>query len=80
MRLEEIDRMPPKVREKYLQLLRSVPLSRKLEQVLELCDLAQGFMITGIQMSHPEWGAEQIRAEVIRRRLPPDLAIKLLKQ
>ena len=74
---EEIERMPPRVREKYLEIIRAIPPGRKIEIACELSDLAREFMISGIRAQHPGIGDDEVRREVIRRTLPVDLRKKV---
>lgn len=73
MGLEELDRMPERVRAKYLEILRAIPPGRKIEIACELSDLTHEFFISGIRARHPGISDEDVRREVIKRNLPEDL-------
>ncbi len=73
MGLEEIDRMPPKVREKYLEILRAIPIGRRIEITAEFCDATRELMVAGIRLANPDISDDALRKEVIRRTLPEDL-------
>ncbi len=77
MGLEELDRMPPRVREKYLEIIRAIPPGRKIEIACELSDLARGFMSSGIRTASPGLSDEDVRREIIRRSLPEDVRRKV---
>ena len=73
MSIEELDRMPPHVREKYLEILRAIPPGRKIEIACELSDLARELMSTGIRARSPGISDEDLRREIIKRSVPEDL-------
>jgi hypothetical protein len=77
MGIEELDRMTPKAREKYLEIIRAIPLGRKLELTAELCDTTREWALAGIRLQHPELSEEDVRKEYIRRNLPPELRKKV---
>ena len=77
MGLEELDRMRPAAREKYLEILRSIPIGRRVEITAEFCDATRELMIAGIRLSQPGISDEDLRREVIRRMLPEDLRLRV---
>lgn len=76
MGLEEIDRMPDRVREKYLEMVRAIPPGRKLRQVFEYSDFVRAMMVAGIRAQHPGITDEDMRDELRKRVLPPELCKK----
>ncbi len=72
----EWKKMSPASREKYLEMRRSTPLGRKLEIVVELCDLVRETMAAGIRARHPGISEEEVRREIIRLTVPEDLRKK----
>jgi hypothetical protein len=70
---EEIERMPPRVRRKYLEIIRAIPPGRKIEIACELSDLTRELMVGGIRARHPGISDEDVRKEIIKRNLPEDL-------
>lgn len=72
----EWDRMSTETRRKYLEMRRSTPLGRKFEITVELCDLVRETMAAGIRARHPGISEEEVRREIIRRTVPPDLRKK----
>lgn len=77
MGIEELDRMRPEVREKYLEIVRAIPLGRKLELTAEFCDTTREWVMAGIRAQHPDFSEEDIRREYIRRNLSPALRRKV---
>lgn len=77
MGIEELDRMRPEVRERYLEIVRAIPLGRKLELTAELCDATREWAMAGIRSQHPDLDEEEIRKEYIRRNLSPALRKKV---
>lgn len=73
MGIEELDRMHPRVREKYLEILRSIPIGRRLEITSEFCDSIRELVADGIRHQHPDWTEADVRREILRRALPEDL-------
>lgn len=73
----ELRKMAPRVREKYLQILRDMPPAKKLRVVLEWCDANREMMKAGIRALNPGIGEEEVRRELIRRILPPDIVKKV---
>jgi len=72
----ERDRMPEMVRENYLEILRRIPLGRKLEIAAEHCDVVREMMAVGIRAERPSISEEGVQRESIKRRLPEDLKRK----
>jgi len=77
---EEIERMPPRVREKYLEMIRAIPPARKLRQVFEYSDFIRSMMVAGIRAERPGIQEEGIRQELRKRLLPPELRKKAYGQ
>jgi len=77
MGLEELDRMRPEVREKYLDMVRSLPAGRKFKQVFEYSDLVRGVMVKGIRDQYPGISEERLIDELRKRILPADLYARL---
>jgi hypothetical protein len=76
MSIEELDRMPKRVRERYLEMVRRIPPGRKFRQAFEYTDLIRGIMVAGIRAQHPDISDDGIREEMRKRILPPDLRRK----
>lgn len=77
MGLEELDRMSPEMREKYLEIVRAIPPEKKLKITLEYCDLMREVMAAGIRADNPGISDEGVRREIIKRTLPADLVKKV---
>jgi methionine aminopeptidase len=73
----EWEKMPEKVRAKYIEILRSIPLGRRFEITAELCDAMRDAMAAGIRAMNPGISDEEVRKEVIKRTLPPDIVKKV---
>lgn len=73
MGIEELDRMSPRMREKYLEAVRGIPPSRKLKQVFEYSDLIRGLTIAGIRAERPGITDEELLDELRIRVLPREL-------
>lgn len=68
--------MPERVREKYLEMVRHIPPGRKFRQAFEYTDLIRSIMVAGIRAQHPGISDDEVREEMRRRILPPDLRRK----
>jgi len=73
MGLEELDRMPERVRDKYLEILRAIPPGRKIEITVEFCDATREFALGVIRSQHPDATEDEIKREFSRRVLPEDI-------
>ena len=73
----ELRKMPPRVREKYLQILRDMPPAKKLRIAIEHNDCVRAFVRAGIRAENPGISEEEVRREIIRRTLPPDIVKKV---
>jgi hypothetical protein len=69
--------MSPEMRDKYLEIIRSFSLAKKLQITLDFCDLVRDMMAAGIRAEHPGISEEEVRREIIMRTLPPDLVHKV---
>jgi hypothetical protein len=69
----EWQKMAPVVREKYLEIIRAMPLSKRFEIALDHSDYIRELMKTGIRMRNPGISEEDVRRELIRMTLPPDI-------
>ena len=77
MGLEELERMSPEMRRKYLEIVNAIPPGRKLEIIVEWCDAMREMMAAGIHADNPGISEEDVRKEIIKRTLPPDLVKKV---
>ena len=77
MGIEELDRMTPKAREKYLEIIRAISPGRKLELTAEFCDATREWVMAGIRDQRPDFSEEDVRREYIRRNLSPALRRKV---
>jgi len=77
MGIEDLDRMRPEAREKYLEMTRAIPLGRKLELTAELCDRTRDWALAGIRSQHPELSEDHVRMEYIRRNLPAEIRTRV---
>ena len=73
MGFEELDRMTPEAREKYLEIIRSMPRSKKLKLAIEHNEAARAFAEAGIRARNPGISDEEVRKEIIRRTLSPEI-------
>ena len=73
MGFEELDRMKPEAREKYLEVIRGMPPGKKLRIAIEHNDSVREFVKAGIRAENPGISEEDVRREIIRRTLPPDI-------
>jgi len=73
----ELRKMPPRVREKYLEIIRNMPPAKKFRVVLEWCDANREMMKAGIRADQPGIGEADLRKELIKRILPPDILKKV---
>lgn len=76
MGLEELDRMSPEAREKYLEILRSIPIGRKLEITASFCDAMREMVISAIRSENPDASEMDILKELSMRVLPEDIRKK----
>jgi len=77
MGYEELDRMTPEAREKYLEIIRSIPPGKKLKLAIEHNETARAFAEAGIRARNPGICEDEVRKEIIRRTLPPDIVRKV---
>ena len=73
MGLEELDRMPKRVRDKYLEILRAIPPGRKIEITVDFCDATRELVLGVIRSQHPDATEDEIRREFSRHVLPEDI-------
>ena len=73
----ELRKMAPAVREKYLEILRQMPLSKRLKIALDHSDYVRELMKAGIRMRDPGIGEEDVRRKLIRLTLPPEIVRKV---
>ena len=69
----ELQKTAPAVREKYLQILRDMPLSKRLLIAIEHSDYIRELMKAGIRMRNPGISEEGVRRKLIRMTLPPEI-------
>ncbi len=77
MDITEWRRMTPEMREKYLEIVRSIPPGKRARIAMEWSDAVREMMAAGIRSQHPGISEEDVRKEVIKRILPPDLVKKV---
>ena len=77
MGLEELDRMPERVRAKYLEILRAIPPGRKIEITLDFCDSMRELVLGIVRSENPEASEDEIRKEFFKRVLPEDTYTKV---
>jgi hypothetical protein len=77
MDINEWRRMTPAMRQKYVEIVRSIPSSKKLRITMEWCDAMRAMMAAGIRAQNPGISDEDVRKEIIKRTLPPDLVKKV---
>ena len=73
MGYEELDRMTPEAREKYLEIIRSIPPGKKLKIAIEHNEAARAFAKAGIRARNPGISDEEVRREIIRQTLSPEI-------
>ena len=69
----EWHKMSPSVREKYLEIIRAMPLSKRFKIALDHSDYIRELMKSGIRMRNPGISEEGVRRELIRLTLPSEL-------
>ncbi|MEN6521037.1 MAG: hypothetical protein ABFD46_07805 [Armatimonadota bacterium] len=77
MQEPEWDRMSEKAKRKYIEVLRGIPIGRRLEITAELSQAVRDLMAVGIRAKNPDITDEELRREIIRRTLPADLVKKV---
>jgi hypothetical protein len=77
MSWEEIERMPPHVRRKYLEIIRAIPPGRKLEIAAGFSASVKRIVRSAIRAKHPEATEEDIRKEYSCRVLPAEIRRKV---
>ena len=73
----EWNKMPPKVREKYLEIHRNMSPGKRLRLAMQYNDTVREWVKAGIRAQNPGISDEDVRREVIRRSLPPDIVKKV---
>lgn len=69
----ELGKMSPAVREKYLEILRGMPLSKRFKIALEHSDYIRELMKAGIRSRNPGISEEDVRREMLRLTLTPEI-------
>jgi len=77
MGIEELDRMSPKSREKYLEIIRAIPPGRRIEIAVDFCDTVRQLVMDVIRSENPSASEDFILAEFRKRILPADLIRKV---
>lgn len=77
MGLEELDRMSPKIREKYLEMMRAASPGRKIELAVDFTDSMREFVLEIIRSEHPQADEDFIRREFSKRILSDDMRRKV---
>jgi|GEM_PF-3309956 len=73
MGIEELDRMSPKVREKYLEIIQAIPPGRRIEIAVDFCDTVRQLVMDVIRSENPSASEDFILAEFRKRILPEDI-------
>ena len=73
---EELERMPLRVQEKYREIARSLSPEKRLKRSFEITSFAMDMMAAGLRRRNLEMSEEDIRWEIITRRLPAELRRK----
>lgn len=76
MGVEELDKMPAGTRAKYFEIMRNVSPEKRLKRSFSLTAVVVEIMAEGIRSRNADISDEELRREVIRRRLPSDLRYK----
>lgn len=69
--------MSPATRQKYLEIIRAMPLGKRLQIAIEHSDYIRELMKSGIRRRNPGITEEGVRRKLIRMTLPPDLVTKV---
>ena len=77
MGIDELDRMSAKTREKYMEIVRSIPEGKKIEIAVSFSDSVREFVMDMIRSEHPDASEEVILSEFRKRILPEDLRRKV---
>ena len=77
MGIEELDRMSPKAREKYLEIIRAIPPGRRIEIAVEFSDAMRQMVMDVIRSENPDATEDFILREFRKRMLPDDLRRKV---
>ncbi|MHB9037613.1 MAG: hypothetical protein ACYC64_13175 [Armatimonadota bacterium] len=77
MGFEELDRMSPKTREKYLEIIRAISPGRKIEITVDFCDSVRQMVLDVIRSENPEASETEVRRMFARRVLPPEICDKV---
>lgn len=70
MGIEELDRMPKRTREKYIEIIRGMSSGKKLEITLDFCDGVRELVADNIRHFNPGISDSELRDEMVRRTLP----------
>ncbi len=73
----ELNKMTPRVRAKYLQIIRSMPPGKRLRIAIEHNEAVHEFVKAGIRAQNPGVSEEHVHRELVRRILPPDIVKKV---
>lgn len=73
----ELNKMTPKVREKYLETMRDMPPGKIMKLALDLNEFRRDLIRTRIRAQNPGIGEEDLRKELICSILPADIVKKV---
>lgn len=73
----EWDKLSPKTREKYLEIMRNMPPGKKMRLALEHNGAVRERVKASIRARSPGISEDEVRKELIRRILPPDIVKKV---
>lgn len=73
----EWDKMSPKTRDKYLEIMRNMPPGKKMRLAMERNDAVSEWVRAGIRAHNPGISEEEVRKQLIKRILPPDIVKKV---
>jgi hypothetical protein len=59
-----------------MQIYRRMPMKDRLKQAFDMFSFMQQVCAAGVRVQHPEYTEEQVKHEVIRRNLGPELFAK----
>ena len=68
---------PPEVQRIHYEICRRVPLGRKIELTLDMCDTGRLLAIAGLRMRHPEANEQELQRLWARQHLGRELFAKV---
>ena len=75
----EWNMMSAEAKADYLRMLNKIPPAKRLQKACELSEMVTRLAIAGIKFKHPELTEKQVLGRLAYRKLPRELADKIVE-